>query len=59
MLTNREKEIPELLFKGLNRTEIAQKIFVRPETVKKHVSNGYKKLQVNNKINALRKIKRF
>jgi DNA-binding NarL/FixJ family response regulator len=57
MLTVRETEILELVLKGLSRYEIAKALFVSPETVKKHVSNAYKKLEANNKITALRKMK--
>jgi LuxR family transcriptional regulator of csgAB operon len=57
VLTAREKEILELVLKGLSRCEIAKALFVSPETVKKHVSNAYKKLEVNNKITAFKKMK--
>jgi DNA-binding NarL/FixJ family response regulator len=56
MLTVREIEILELVLRGLSRCEIAKTLFVSPETVKKHVSNAYKKLEANNKITALRKM---
>lgn len=57
MLTKREKEILALIAKGCTRYEIANKLFVSPETVKKHVQNIYKKLKVKNKIQALNKMK--
>jgi DNA-binding NarL/FixJ family response regulator len=57
MLTAREKEILELVLRGLSRGEIAKTLFVSPETVKKHVSNAYKKLEASNKITALKKLK--
>jgi DNA-binding NarL/FixJ family response regulator len=57
MLTTREKEVLELLSRGLSRYEIAGILFVSPETVKKHLSNAYKKLEVNNKITAFKKMK--
>ena len=43
--------------KGMSRNEIAGKLFISPETVKKHVQNIYKKLGVKNKIEALYKMK--
>lgn len=46
-LTNREKEILSLLVEGYSYKMIADKIHVSYATVNKHVSNTYKKLQVN------------
>ena len=56
-LTTRENEVLSLLAKGLNRDEIAAKLFVSPETVKMHIKNIYKKLKAKNKIDALIKMK--
>ncbi|WP_435522999.1 response regulator transcription factor [Chryseobacterium indoltheticum] len=42
-LTKRETEIVELLSQGLLYKEIADKIFVSIDTVKKHVGNIYRK----------------
>ena len=52
-LTNTELEILELLSEGKMYKEIADKKFVSIETVKKHVSNIYKKLGVSNKVEAI------
>ena len=57
MLTKREKEVLELLAKGFTRNEIANKLFVSPETIKKHLQNIYKKLKVKNKMQAVNKMK--
>ena len=57
ILTKREKEVSELSVKGFNRNEIANKLFVSPETIKKHFQNAFKKLKVKNKIQALNKIR--
>lgn len=46
-LTNREKEILELLVKGNSYKMIADKSFVSIDTVKKHLQNIYHKLHVN------------
>ena len=54
-LTNREKEILELLSKGLMYKEIAARIFLSPETVRKHVYNIYEKLHVSNRVAAINK----
>ncbi|MCP9752559.1 response regulator transcription factor [Ferruginibacter sp. HRS2-29] len=52
LLTTREKEIIAEVSKGLYDKEIAQKIFISTETVKKHVKNIYKKLGVRNRVEA-------
>jgi len=57
MLSIREKEVLELLAKGLIYKEIADKLGVSHETVKKHLKNIYQKLHVQNKIEALKKMR--
>jgi DNA-binding NarL/FixJ family response regulator len=57
MLSVREKEVLELLAKGLIYKEIADKLGVSHETVKKHLKNIYQKLHVQNKIEALKKMR--
>lgn len=52
-LTNREVEILEQLSKGLNYGEIATNLFISQGTVRKHVENTYRKLQVHNKMEAV------
>jgi len=56
-LTPRENEVLSLLAKGMNRDEIATKLFVSPETIKMHIKNIYKKLNAKNKVDALIKMK--
>lgn len=58
-LTDREKEILELLAQGLLYKEIADKKFISIDTVKKHVGNIYRKLHVNNKVEAINKFNHF
>lgn len=55
MLSNREKEILELLAKGMLYKEIAAELFISQETVRKHVYHIYEKLHVNNRIEAINK----
>lgn len=57
LLTKREKEVVQLLSLGLTYIKIAQKINVSHETVKMHLKNIYRKLDVQNKIEALKKVK--
>jgi DNA-binding NarL/FixJ family response regulator len=54
-LSNREKEILELLSKGMLYKEIANSLFISPETVRKHVYHIYEKLHVNNRVEAVNK----
>jgi RNA polymerase sigma factor (sigma-70 family) len=53
-LSEREKEILQLLSRGLEYKEIASSINISPNTVKKHTINIYHKLHVNSKAQALR-----
>ena len=54
-LSKRETEILEQLSKGLNYQLIAENLFISPPTVRKHIENIYKKLQVHNKMEAVQK----
>lgn len=55
MLSSREKEILELLSKGMVYKEIAAQLFISAETVRKHVYHIYEKLHVNNRVEAVNK----
>ncbi|MBO9564142.1 MAG: response regulator transcription factor [Niastella sp.] len=55
VLSNREKEILELLAKGMLYKEIAASLFISQETVRKHVYHIYEKLHVNNRVEAINK----
>lgn len=57
-LSNREIDVLEQLSKGLNYISIAENLFVSPSTVRKHIENIYKKLQVHNKLEAVQKAKK-
>ena len=52
ILTKKEKLILKLISKGCTNKQIAEKLFVSTETVKTHVKNIYRKLEVNNRIAA-------
>jgi DNA-binding NarL/FixJ family response regulator len=54
-LSKREIEILEQLSKGLNYQSIADNLVISPATVRKHIENIYKKLQVHNKVEAVQK----
>lgn len=54
-LTKREVEVLEQLSKGLSYTVIADNLILSPSTVRKHIENIYKKLQVHSKMEAVQK----
>ncbi len=56
-LTNREIEILLILPKGLSNQEIAERLFISPETVKRHLYNIYQKFDVKNRQQAIVKAK--
>jgi DNA-binding NarL/FixJ family response regulator len=57
-LSTREQEVLEQLAEGLSHTSIAKNLFLSPSTVRKHIENIYKKLQVHNKLEAVQKARR-
>ncbi len=54
-LSEREIEVLEKLSKGENYNQISKALFISPSTVRKHIENIYRKLQVHNKIQAVQK----
>ncbi|MBR1616952.1 response regulator transcription factor [bacterium] len=52
-LTQREIEILSLVAKGATNMQIADKLFVREVTVKTHLNSIYKKLHVENRVQAV------
>lgn len=52
-LTEREMEILKLLVQGKEYKKIADEIFLSPHTVRTHITNIYKKLHVNNRVQAV------
>ncbi len=54
-LSGREIEVLEQLSTGLSYTAIADNLILSPSTVRKHIENIYKKLQVHSKIEAVQK----
>jgi DNA-binding NarL/FixJ family response regulator len=55
ILSRREQEILEQLSQGFRYKEIADKLFISIDTVRTHVRNIYEKLQVNSRVEALKK----
>jgi DNA-binding NarL/FixJ family response regulator len=56
MLSAREHEVLVLLSKGLFYKEIAEKLFISVGTVRQHIHHIYKKLQVQNRTEAINKL---
>lgn len=55
-LTNRESEILHLALKGMSNREISDRLFISSETVKRHLSNLFKKSNVNSRMELLAKL---
>ena len=55
-LTEREKEILDLVAKGLRNKEIAAHLFLSAHTIRTHIYNIYEKLHVQSRVEALNKI---
>jgi len=54
-LTEREREVLDLLAKGLRNKEIAERLFISERTVKFHVGIIFQKLSVSNRAEAVSK----
>lgn len=52
-LSEREREILDLIAQGANNSEIASKLVISPKTVRNHVSNIFSKLQVADRSQAI------
>lgn len=58
-LTKRELEILTLIDLGLKNDEIAEKLFISTDTVKKHLYRTYQKLEATNRVSAIKKAKAY
>jgi DNA-binding NarL/FixJ family response regulator len=52
-LTDREREVLQLLAEGVRNDDIAQRLFISPQTVQTHVRNVLAKLGVHSKLEAV------
>ncbi len=52
-LTAREREVLDLLARGLGNAEISTRLYVSPKTVRNHISNIFTKLQVADRAQAV------
>ncbi|MED1476902.1 helix-turn-helix transcriptional regulator [Bacillus pseudomycoides] len=55
MLSQRELEVLIVLATGATIKEIGKKLFISISTVKTHIINIYTKLQVSNRVEAIKK----
>lgn len=56
LLTAREQELLQLLATGLRYKEIADRLFLSTDTVRTHIRNIYRKLEVQSRTEALNKV---
>ncbi len=54
-ISKREAEILLLMHQGLSNQQIADKLFISENTIKKHISNIFQKLQVERRTEAVKK----
>ena len=52
-LTDREREVLDLIEQGHNNAEIAERLSLSPKTVSSHISNIFGKLQVADRAQAI------
>ena len=53
-LTDRETEIIELWSRGLTDNEISDRLAISKNTLKKHISNVFSKLEINSRVELLK-----
>jgi two-component system response regulator DesR len=58
-LTDRERDVLELVARGATNREIAADLFLSPHTVKEHTSALYRKLGVRNRAEAVQRAQRL
>jgi len=59
LLSEREREVLELISAGSTNREIAEQLYLSPHTVKEHTSSLYRKLGVRNRAEAVQKAQRI
>ena len=52
-LSKREREIMDLLAHGLTGEQVAERLFLSPETIKTHIRNAMSKLEANTRVHAI------
>ncbi len=59
LLTEREREVLDLIAAGSTNREIAQRLYLSPHTVKEHTSALYRKLEARNRAEAVQRAQRI
>ena len=59
LLSEREREVLELIGAGSTNREIAQRLYLSPHTVKEHTSAVFRKLEVRNRTEAVQRAQRL
>jgi two-component system response regulator DesR len=59
LLTEREREVLELIAAGSTNREIAEQLYLSPHTVKEHTSALYRKLHARNRAEAVLRAQRI
>lgn len=59
LLTNKQHKILQLMHRGLSNKEIAEELDVSLSTVKTHINHLYQKLEVNNRLTAIKKARQL
>ena len=52
-LTDREREVLDLIAQGLSNPEISSRLYLSPKTIRNHISNIFAKLQVADRAQAI------
>jgi DNA-binding CsgD family transcriptional regulator len=58
-LTARERQVLAMACDGASAREIADQLFISERTVETHVSNGYRKLGINSRVELVRRAAEF
>lgn len=59
LLTNKQHKVLQLMHRGLSNKEIAEELDVSLSTVKTHINHLYQKLEVNNRLTAIKKARQL
>jgi two-component system response regulator DesR len=59
LLTEREREVLDLIAAGSTNREIAEQLYLSPHTIKEHTSSLYKKLRARNRAEAVQRAQRI
>ncbi len=59
LLTEREREVLDLIATGSTNREIAERLYLSPHTVKEHTSALYRKLRARNRAEAVQRAQRI